>query len=246
MDDVDIGSLAGVEDDLIAGFELIEVAEDFAEDIVVGAEDKVAGLAGVGGANVLANAFFELIPAVALHNRRIYANGRDLDAHGMFWAGGGDGQVGHRLDERAQVGRDFVIVGAGDAVFIGRWGVAGGQDNGLHQGGGRQRWLNEGGADFSVGFADGVEEDQCQRNQAEGGRGFDEGQQCIQPGAALLWSGEWGRQRLFFCGKGRAEARGDGLRLKPNDAPRAAEGLEARLPVGMVLFYQQPAKLIQG
>ena len=72
-------AVLGDDDDLIAFLELVQVAEDFAEDIVMGSEDQVAGLAWVGRANVLAHAFLELFPVVALHDGTVHADGLDHD-----------------------------------------------------------------------------------------------------------------------------------------------------------------------
>src|SRR3972149_3254563 len=89
LDDARAGDEVGelldlrVNGDLVAGLQAVEVAEDFAEDVVVSRDDHVAGLAGVGGADVLSDALLELLPRVAQYHRCIYADGGDDHAHGL-------------------------------------------------------------------------------------------------------------------------------------------------------------------
>jgi hypothetical protein len=60
---------------------------------------------------MLANAFLQLVPGIALDNRCIHIYRLDLDAHCLRWSRGGQGQVGNGLNQRAQVFRNFSFVG---------------------------------------------------------------------------------------------------------------------------------------
>ena len=48
----------GVDNDVVTGIELIQFAEKFTENIIMGRKHEVAGLTGIGGADVLSDAPF--------------------------------------------------------------------------------------------------------------------------------------------------------------------------------------------
>ena len=56
---------------------------------------------------MLPNSLFQLLPIIALDDRRIHIDSRDLDPHSLRRAGRGDGQVCDRLYQRKQMGRNF-------------------------------------------------------------------------------------------------------------------------------------------
>ena len=72
-----------IDDDLIAGDESIQIAEDFAVDIIVRREYHVSIVTWIWGANIFADSLLELFPPISLHNRRIYVERRDLNADGL-------------------------------------------------------------------------------------------------------------------------------------------------------------------
>jgi len=69
--DVNLLLLHGLQDDLVAGLEFIQIAEDLAENVVMPGQDHIVIFTGVGRRDVLGNALFQLLPAVALYDRPI-------------------------------------------------------------------------------------------------------------------------------------------------------------------------------
>src|SRR4030067_2956109 len=77
-DHVCIRPLVAIDGHFISGLETVEVAKDFAEYVIVGGQDHVAFLTGIGSPLVLPNSLFQLLPSIALDNRCIDANGGEL------------------------------------------------------------------------------------------------------------------------------------------------------------------------
>ena len=183
-DHIGVHPPAAVDEDGVAGLELVQVAENLAVDVVVRRQHQVARLAGVGGARVLPHALLELLPAVTHDDGRIHADGRDLDADGLLGPGRGEGQrglVGLRVG--AQVFGDFGFVGPRAA---GRGGgrVPAGQHHGAHQGRGRQGGLGQGRGHFRIQGAQQVETVEQHPAQTHQREHFHGQQQAVGPGAA--------------------------------------------------------------
>lgn len=123
----------GVNDNFIAGGEVIEVAEDFAVDVVMSGEDQIAILAGNGGADMLANPFFKGFPIIPLDDWFIDVEGGDLDTTGLFRSGGGDGGWGVGVNDREKVARDVTRFAWFRRTAIDRRLVTTGEDNDIHE-----------------------------------------------------------------------------------------------------------------
>src|SRR5690606_21419805 len=104
--DVDILLPLGGDEDLVAGRQLIQIAEDLAVDVVMRGERQVAGFAGRGRARVLANPLAQLLPFLPLVDAAVHVNRRNLDAAGLFGTGRGDGRRLVIAYGRQQMGRD--------------------------------------------------------------------------------------------------------------------------------------------
>ena len=98
---------------------------------------------------MLADSFFKLLRAVALHHRVVHLEGRNLQAHCLLGAGGGQRQAGERLGQRAQVFGDFGVVGLPAAGSVGR-NMPGGQHHRLDERGGGEGGQHQGGSHFVI------------------------------------------------------------------------------------------------
>ena len=90
--------------DLVAGVQLIEIAEELTEDVVVRREDHVPGIARIGRRQMLRYTLLQLFPSIPLnHRRRRGPQGRDEDAASLLRPGRRQTDDRQRFDERAQV-----------------------------------------------------------------------------------------------------------------------------------------------
>src|SRR5258706_4409268 len=74
------------QDDLIAGGEPVQIAEQLSIDIVMRREHHLSIIARIGGANILADSLLKLFPTISLHDRSVHTYCPDFNSYPLIRA----------------------------------------------------------------------------------------------------------------------------------------------------------------